>query len=62
MTLQLNSELTQAVPAAHTTFDKLADSAYIRLPLMKDLCRVSSALIWRGVKKLTRLPTFRLAR
>ena len=57
---QLKSELTQAIPKAVkpidqslANFDKLPDSAYIRLPVMKGLYGISSASIWRGVKRLT---------
>lgn len=50
---QLKSELTQAIPEALANFDKLPDSAYIRLPVMKGLYGVSAASIWRGVKNLT---------
>ena len=50
---QLNSELTQAIPDALANFDKLPDSAYIRLPVMKGLYGVSAASIWRGCKNLT---------
>ena len=61
---QLKSELTQATPKALKPFDqpihealanldKLPDSDYIRLPVMKGLYGISSASIWRGVKKLT---------
>ena len=50
---QLKSELAQAIPDSLAQFDKLPDSAYIRLPVMKGLYGVSSASIWRGVKKLT---------
>ena len=61
---QLKSELTQAtpksvkpidpsIPEALANFDQLPDSAYIRLPVMKGLYGISSASIWRGVKKLT---------
>lgn len=50
---QLKSELAQAIPEALANFDKLPDSAYIRLPVMKGLYGVSSASIWRGVKNLT---------
>ena len=50
---QLKSKLTQAIPEALVNFDQLPDSAYIRLPVMKGLYGVSSASIWRGVKKLT---------
>lgn len=50
---QLKSELNKAIPEALANFDKLQDSAYIRLPVMKGLYGVSSASIWRGVKNLT---------
>ena len=50
---QLKSELNQVIPEALANFDKLPDSAYIRLPVMKGLYGVSSASIWRGVKNLT---------
>jgi predicted DNA-binding transcriptional regulator AlpA len=53
---QLKSELIQAIPEALVNFDKLPDSAYIRLPVMLGLYGISSASIWRGVKKLT-IPT-----
>lgn len=53
MSQQSKSELTQAIPEALSNFDQLPDSAYIRLPVMKGLYGVSSASIWRGVKKLT---------
>lgn len=53
MTQQLKSELTQVIPEALANFDKLPDSAYIRLPVMKGLYGVSAASIWRGVKNLT---------
>ena len=43
----------QSIPEALANFDKLPDSAYIRLPVMKGLYGISSASIWRGVKKLT---------
>lgn len=48
--MQIKSELTQAIPEALANFDKLPDSAYIRLPVMKGLYGVSAASIWRGVK------------
>lgn len=51
--MQLKSESTQAIPEALANFDKLPDSAYIRLPVMKGLYGVSAASIWRGVKNLT---------
>lgn len=50
---QSKSELTQAIPEALANFDKLPDSAYIRLPVMKGLYGVSAASIWRGVKNST---------
>jgi predicted DNA-binding transcriptional regulator AlpA len=50
---QLKSELTQAIPEALANFDKLPDSAYIRLPVLKALYGVSSATIWRGCKNGT---------
>lgn len=51
--MHIKSELTQAIPEALANFDKLPDSAYIRLPVMKGLYGVSAASIWRGVKNLT---------
>lgn len=51
--MKLKPELTQAIPEALANFDKLPDSAYIRLPVMKGLYGVSAASIWRGVKNLT---------
>ena len=53
---KLKSELTKAIPDALVNFDQLPDSAYVRLPVMCGLYGVSSASIWRGVKKLT-IPT-----
>ena len=50
---QSESDLIQSIPEALANFDKLPDSAYIRLPVMKGLYGISSASIWRGVKKLT---------
>lgn len=50
---QLKTEPTQAIPEALANFDKLPDSAYIRLPVMKGLYGVSAASIWRGVKNST---------
>ena len=43
----------QSIPEALANFDKLPDSAYIRLPVMKGLYGISSASIWRGVKNLS---------
>jgi predicted DNA-binding transcriptional regulator AlpA len=53
---QLKNEVSQTIPEALVNFDKLPDSAYVRLPVMRGLYGVSSASIWRGVKKLT-IPT-----
>ena len=53
---QLKNEVSQTIPEALVNFDKLPDSAYVRLPVMCGLYGVSSASIWRGVKKLT-IPT-----
>ena len=54
---QLKSDVTkaipQAIPEALANFDEMPDSAYIRLPVMRGLYGVSSASIWRGVKRLT---------
>jgi len=50
---QLKSELKPAIPEALENFDKLPDSAYIRLPVMKGLFGVSAASIWRGCKNGT---------
>lgn len=47
---QFKLELKKAIPEALENFDKLPDSAYIRLPVLKALYGVSSATIWRGVK------------
>lgn len=48
--LKLELELTPSIPEALVNFDKLPNSAYIRLPVLKALYGVSSATIWRGVK------------
>lgn len=53
MVLQLKKELTSSIPEALANFDAMPDSAYIRLPVMCGLYGVSSASIWRGVKKLS---------
>lgn len=53
MKQQLKSKPIQAIPEALANFDKLPDSAYIRLPVIKALYGVSSATIWRGVKNQT---------
>lgn len=50
---KLKSESTQLIPEALAQFDKLPDSAYIRLPVLTRLYGVSSATIWRGVKNGT---------
>ena len=51
--MKLKAELTATIPEALAQFDNLPDSAYIRLPVMLGLYGVSSASIWRGVKKRT---------
>lgn len=53
MSQQIKSELISAIPEALANFDQQPDSAYIRLPVVKRLYGVSSATIWRGVKKGT---------
>ena len=50
MSQTTNSVINRAIPDALVNFDKLPDSAYIRLPVMKGLYGVSSASIWRAVK------------
>lgn len=50
---QLKTELTKPIDEALANFDKLPDSAYIRLPVMKGLYGVSASCIWRGVRALT---------
>ena len=50
MSQTTNSVINRAIPDALVNFDKLPDSAYIRLPVMKGLYGVSTASIWRGVK------------
>ena len=50
---QSKPALPQAIPEALANFDKLPDSAYNRLPVMKGLYGVSAASIWRGVKNST---------
>jgi predicted DNA-binding transcriptional regulator AlpA len=49
-------KFSKAIPDALTNFDKLPDSAYIRLPVMIGLFGISSASIWRGVKNQS-IPT-----
>jgi len=54
--MKLKSEPTKATPTeklppALANFDAMPDSAYIRLPVLKALYGVSSATIWRNVKK-----------
>lgn len=51
--MKLKTERTQAIPEALENFDKLPDSAYIRLPVMKGLYGVCATSIWRGVKNKT---------
>ena len=48
---QLKSGLTQAIPEALRDFDKLPDSAHVRLPVIKRLYGVSAATIWRNCSK-----------
>ena len=50
---QLKSELTQAIPEALAQFDQLPNSAYVRLPIVQRLYGISTASVWRGVKKGT---------
>ena len=50
---QLKSESAKTIPEALAQFDNLPDAANIRLPVIKRLYGVSSATIWRGVKKGT---------
>jgi predicted DNA-binding transcriptional regulator AlpA len=47
---QLKSESTNVIPEALANFDKLPNSAYIRLPVLKGLYGISSASCWRNVK------------
>jgi predicted DNA-binding transcriptional regulator AlpA len=44
------TKFPKAIPDALANFDRLPDSAYIRLPVMIGLFGVSAASIWRGVK------------
>lgn len=41
------------LPAELTSFDKLPDSANVRLPVVMGLFSCSPATVWRGVKKGT---------
>lgn len=50
MSQKLKSVLHRTIPDALANFDRLPDSAYIRLPVMIGLFGVSAASIWRGVK------------
>lgn len=50
MSQQLKNELTKEIPQALEDFDRLPNSAYIRLPVVKRLYGISSATVWRGVK------------
>jgi predicted DNA-binding transcriptional regulator AlpA len=43
------------IPAALAQFDKLPDSAYVRLPVVAALKGISPATVWRWVKS-SRLP------
>lgn len=56
MSKQLKSVLQRTIPDALANFDRLPDSAYIRLPVMIGLFGVSAASIWRGVKNQS-IPT-----
>jgi predicted DNA-binding transcriptional regulator AlpA len=42
---------TPAVPAALQHFDSLPDAAYVRQPVVEALYGVSSATVWRMVKR-----------
>jgi len=57
---QLKKELTQNLSPALAKFDDMPSSAFIRLPVMKLLYGVSSASIWRGVKKGTIPPPVKI--
>jgi len=50
---QLKSELSQVIPEALKNFDQLPNSAFIRLPVVQRLYGISTASVWRGVKKGT---------
>jgi len=50
MAQQSKSVHQRTIPDALANFDRLPDSAYIRLPVMIGLFGVSAASIWRGVK------------
>ena len=56
MSQKLKSVLHRTIPDALANFDRLPDSAYIRLPVMIGLFGISSASIWRGVKNQS-IPT-----
>ena len=56
MSQKLKSVLNRSIPDALANFDRLPDSAYIRLPVMIGLFGVSAASIWRGVKNQS-IPT-----
>ena len=47
----MHTKSQATIPEALENFDKLPDSAYIRLPVLKGLYGISSASCWRGVKK-----------
>ena len=51
--MQLKSEANATIPLALAQFEQLPNSSFIRLPVIKRLYGVSSATIWRGVKKGT---------
>lgn len=50
---QLKSVLSSTIPEALKNFDQLPNSAFIRLPVLQGLYGISSASVWRGVKKGT---------
>lgn len=50
---QLKSELTSPIPETLEHFDKLPDSAFVRLNTVKLLYGVSSATIWRKCRALS---------
>lgn len=56
MSEKLKSVLHKTIPDALANFDRLPDSAYIRLPVMVGLFGLSAASIWRGVKNQS-IPT-----
>ncbi len=51
MSYQTNSAEPASIPEAVVNFDKMPNSAFIRLPVMSMLYGVSTATIWRAVKR-----------